>query len=103
MGVTETLTRFLLQTTYEDFPREVVDRARELAIDFVGGALAGCQTHVSNIFTDYVKEMAAKPEAVIIGRNFKTTAQYASYLNGIFNHSTELESVSQRTAPNPLA
>jgi 2-methylcitrate dehydratase PrpD len=58
---------------------------------------------VGDIFTDYVKEMAAKPEAVIIGRDFKTTAQYASYLNGIFNHSTELESVSQRTAPNPLA
>ena len=103
MGVTETLTRFLLQTTYEDFPREVVDRAKLLAIDFVGGALAGCQTHVSNIYTDYVKEMAAKSEAVIIGRNFKTTAQYASYLNGVFNHSTELESVSQRTSPNPLA
>src|SRR3972149_9504542 len=103
MGVTETLTRFLLQTTYEDFPREVVDRAKVLVIDFVGGALAGCQTHVSNIFTDYVKQMAAKPEAVVIGRDFRTTAQYASYLNGVFNHSTELEAVSQRTSPNPLA
>ena len=103
MGVTEALTRFLLQTTNEDFPREAVDRAKDLAIDFVGGALAGCQTHVSNIFTDYVKQMAAKPEAVIIGKNFRTTAQYASYLNGIFNHSTELEAVSQRTSPNPLA
>lgn len=103
MGVTETLAKFLVQTTYEDFPREVVDRAKELAVDFVGGALAGCRTHVSNIFTDYVKQMAARPEAVIIGRNFRTTAQYASYLNGIFNHSTELEAVSQRTAPNPLA
>ena len=103
MGVTETLTRFLLNTKYEDFPREAVDRAKELAVDFVGGALAGCRTHVSNIFTDYVKQMAARPEAVIIGRNFKTTAQYASYLNGIFNHSTELEAVSKRTSPNPLA
>jgi len=103
MGVTETLTRFLVQTKYDDFPREVVARAKELAIDFVGGALAGCRTHVSDIYTDYVKEMAAKSEAVIIGRNFRTTAHYASYLNGIFNHSTELESVSQRTAPNPLA
>ena len=103
MGVTETLTKFLLQTTYVDFPREVVDRAKILAVDFVGGALAGCRTHVSNIFSDYVREMAAKSEAVIIGKNFRTTAHYASYLNGIFNHSTELESVSQRTSPNPLA
>src|SRR6266542_1234983 len=103
MGVTETLTRFLVDTTHEDFPREVVERAKVLAIDFVGGALAGCRTHVSNIYTEYAKEMAARPEAVIIGKNFRTTAQYASYLNGIFNHSTELEAVSQRTTPNPLA
>jgi 2-methylcitrate dehydratase PrpD len=103
MGATQTLARFLVQTKYQDLPREVVDRAKDLVIDFVGGALAGCRTHVANIFTEYVEEMAAKPEAVIIGRNFKTTAQYASYLNGVFNHSTELESVSQRTAPNPLA
>lgn len=103
MKVTETLMKFLVQTNYEDFPREVVDRAKLLAIDFVGGALAGCKTHVSNICAEYVKDMAARPEAVIIGRNFRTTAQYASYLNGIFNHSTELESVSQRTSPNPLA
>lgn len=103
MGVTESLARFLVQTTYDDFPREAVDRAKVLAIDFVGGALAGCRTRVSDIFAAYVEEMAAKPEAVVIGRNFRTTAQYASYLNGIFNHSTELESVSQRTSPNPLA
>jgi 2-methylcitrate dehydratase PrpD len=103
MGVTQTLSEFLVQTSYDDFPPQVVERAKALAIDFVGGALAGCRTHVADIFTDYVQEMAARPEAVIIGRNFKTTAQYASYLNGIFNHSTELESVSQRTSPNPLA
>lgn len=103
MGVTETLSRFLVETRYEDLPREVVERAKVLAIDFVGGALAGCHTHVSNILVDYVKDMAAKSEAVIIGRDFKTTAPYASYLNGVFNHSTELESVSQSTSPNPLA
>lgn len=103
MGVTESLTKFLLETGYEDFPREVVERAKVTAIDLVAGALAGCRTHVSAIFTDYVRDMSARPEAVVIGSALRTNAQYASYLNGIFNHSTELEAVSQRTAPNPLA
>lgn len=103
MGVTEILARFVAETTYDALAPETVDRAKALAIDFVGGALAGCRTHVSDIFTDYVQGMNAKPEAVIVGRPFKTIAPYAAYLNGLFNHSTELESVSQRTAPNPLA
>ena len=103
MGVTKELVTFLLVTRFQDFPREVVDRGKELMIDFIGGALGGSQTRVSNIMTEYVKEKDTIPEAGVIGKNIRTTAAFASYLNGIFNHSTELESVSQRTSPNPLA
>jgi 2-methylcitrate dehydratase PrpD len=103
MGVTKELIMFLLKTRFEDFPPAVVQRGKELIIDFIGGALGGSQTRVSNILTDYIREKYSAHEAGVIGKNFRTTAAYASYLNGIFNHSTELESVSQRTSPNPLA
>lgn len=103
MGVTKELVTFLMETGFEDFPREVVVRGKELIIDFVGGALGGSRTRVGDILTKYIKEKSAKPEAGVIGKNLKTTAAYASYLNGTFNHATELESVSQRTSPNPLA
>jgi 2-methylcitrate dehydratase PrpD len=103
MGVTKELVTLLTETRFEDFPRGVVDRGKELIIDFIGGALGGSRTRVGAILTEYIKEKGAKPEAGVIGKNIKTTAAYASYLNGIFNHSTELESVSQRTSPNPLA
>ncbi len=103
MGVTKELVTFLLDTRFKNFPKHVVDRGKELVIDFIGGALGGSQTRVSNIVTEYVKEKVLIPEAGVIGKNIRTAAAYASYLNGIFNHSTELESVSQRTSPNPLA
>ncbi len=103
MEVTKELMTFLLETRFEDFHKEVVDRGKELMIDFISGALGGSQTRVGNILAEYVKEKGCKPEGSVIGKNFKTTAAYASYLNGTFNHATELESVSQRTSPNPLA
>ncbi len=103
MGVTQELMTFLLGTRFQDLPAAAVNRAKDLIIDFVGGALGGSQTSTSSIFSQYVKEKASRPEARVIGKNFKTTAAYASYLNGYFNHSTELEAVSQRTSPNPLA
>lgn len=103
MGTTERLMRFLVETTYGNLPQDVVERGKLLVIDFVGGALAGSQTGVANALSRYVADQAARPEASVIGRNFKTTASYAAYLNGSFNHETELESVSQKTAPNPLA
>ncbi len=103
MGITEELTTFLSETRFSDFPAEVVNRGKELVIDFIGGALGGSQTHVAQILTEYVREKGSQSEAGVIGKNIKTTAAYASYLNGSFNHATELESVSQRTSPNPLA
>ena len=103
MVTTERLMRFLVETTYADLPHEVVERGKVLVIDFVGGALAGSQTGVADALSRYVAEQTARPEASVIGRNFKTTASYAAYLNGSFNHETELESVSQKTSPNPLA
>jgi len=103
MGTTETLAAFLVRTGFADLPPEVIGRGKELLIDFIGGALAGSRTSVGNILTDYIAEKAAKPEAGVIARHFRTTAGYAAYLNGVLNHATELESVSQRTSPNPLA
>ncbi len=102
MGVTEELIAFVLETRFEDLPNDVVDRAKVLIFDFVGGALSGLDTRAAVLLTEYVAEMAARPESGVIGKNFKTTAGYAAYLNGVFNHATEMESVSQLTTPNVL-
>ena len=103
MGVTETLATFLSETGFNDLSARVVERGKELIIDFIGGALAGARTHVAEILTEYAKEKGGKREAGVIGKGIRITAANAAYLNGTFNHATELESVSQRTSPNPLA
>lgn len=103
MGLTRELADFTVRTGYEDFPAPVVMRAKELMIDYVGGVLSGCRTALARTFCRYVGEIQARPEATVLGSDLKTTAAYAAYLNGAFNHVTELESVSQKTSPNPLA
>jgi len=37
MGVTEELMSFVVKSRFEDFPSEVVDRAKSLIFDFAGG------------------------------------------------------------------
>ncbi len=103
MGVTKALASFLVEAGTDDFLPGVIDRAKHLVIDFIGGALGGSNTKAGNILMAYIAENVTKPEAGIIGKRLRTTAAYASYLNGVFNHATELESVSQRSSPNPLA
>jgi len=103
MGVTEELASFLVEARYDSIPPDVINRAKVLVLDFVGGALAGCQTDVGDKITEYVTEKKGKPEASIIGKSIQISAPYAAYVNGVFNHAPELEAVSQKTSPNPLA
>jgi 2-methylcitrate dehydratase PrpD len=103
MGTTEALATFLAETGFENFNAALVERGKLLVIDFIGGALGGANTKVGRMLESYIIEKGGKPEARVIGRNFQTTAGYAAYLNGVFNHATELESVSKGTSPNPLA
>jgi len=103
MGTTEALATFLAETGFEDFSAALIERGKLLVIDFIGGALGGSDTKVGRILESHIIEKGGKPEARVIGRAFQTAAGYAAYLNGVFNHATELESVSKGTSPNPLA
>jgi len=46
MGTTETLAAFLVETGLGDLPAGVIDRGKQLLIDFISGALGGSRTRV---------------------------------------------------------
>ncbi len=93
MGATRDLAKYLVETGYDDLPKEVVDRAKELIINFIGVALDGSKAEVSQIVMNRIKSMEAKPEASVIGGSFKTTTALAAYVNGTSVHANELEAV----------
>ena len=41
MGATEKIARFIVDTGYENIPRDAVEKAKRTALDCVGAALAG--------------------------------------------------------------
>ncbi len=41
MGATEKIARFIVDTGYEDIPRDAVEKAKRTALDCLGAALAG--------------------------------------------------------------
>ena len=103
MEVTKQLADFLVKTKLEDIPPEIVQRGKELFLDFVGGSLPGTVTPAGKITIDYVKEMEAKPEATVIGAGFKTTAQYASLVNVTLAHCPEFEAIGLNYCLNPTS
>jgi len=41
MGATEKIARFIVDTSYEDIPRDAIEKAERTALDCLGAALAG--------------------------------------------------------------
>ncbi|MBI2907563.1 MAG: MmgE/PrpD family protein [Chloroflexi bacterium] len=86
MGRTERLARFVVETGFGDFPRKVIDIAKEHNLDCLGVALAGSTHPVGKIVTRLSKEMGGAPEASILCGGLRTSAANAAFANGAMAH-----------------
>jgi 2-methylcitrate dehydratase PrpD len=98
VGTTQELARRVVETQLDDIPKEAMERAKELLVDFVGTCVAGSDTFTGRTITRYVREMGAKPEATVIANKLKTVAPYAAYANATLCHCHEMEDVGMRGA-----
>ncbi|MBI2831491.1 MAG: MmgE/PrpD family protein [Chloroflexi bacterium] len=98
MGTTLDIAQYVVDTNLEDIPKEAVERAKELLVDFVGTCVAGAPTFPGRTVNKYVKEMGARPESTVIGSKFRTVAPYAAFANATLCHCNEMEDVGMRGA-----
>ncbi len=78
---TRALARFVVETKYEDLPKEVVHETKRLILDVLGSALAGSGTELGVIALKYVRLLGGKPECTIISTGEKTSVLNAAYAN----------------------
>lgn len=102
MGTTEKLARFVMETGYSDFPKEVVGVTKNHILDCLGAMLAGSREPVSQIVMRYVKNNGGVAEAGAIGGGFRTSLSNAALVNGTSGHARELEAVGKYPASDTL-
>jgi 2-methylcitrate dehydratase PrpD len=103
MEVTEKLAEFIHDTTFQDIPEDVVASSRECFMDWHGVALAGTREESARIILEYVKEVGGKPEASVLGSNFKTNAADAALANGIIGHALDFDDYHDDTVIHATA
>lgn len=91
MGATEKIARFLVDTKYEDVPREAVEKAKRTALDCVGAALAGVGEPVSQTITGYVTKFGGPPQASVFGAGLKSSVADAALANGTIAHALDYD------------
>jgi len=102
METTEKLSRFVVETRFEDIPNAVTERAKELFVDALGAAMLGSSMPVTKKLAEYYgRKKSIKGEATAIGCSLLTSVEDATLINGTSLHSTELEAVPMRGEQQP--
>ena len=91
MGATEKIASFIVDTRYEDIPREAVEKAKRTALDCVGAALAGVGEAVSQAITGYVTKLGGPPQASVLGAGLKVSVPDAALANGCIAHALDYD------------
>ncbi|HYA30702.1 MAG TPA: MmgE/PrpD family protein, partial [Acidobacteriota bacterium] len=91
MGATEKIAQFIIDTSYKDIPRDVVEKAKRTALDCVGAALAGVAEPVSQTITGYVTKLCSLPQASVFGAGLKVSVGDAALANGSVAHALDYD------------
>ncbi len=91
VGATEKIVRFIIDTDYEDLPRDAVEKAKRTALDCIGAALAGVVEPVSQTVTAYIKRLGGPPQASVIGTGVKVSAPDSAMANGAIAHALDYD------------
>ncbi len=79
--MTNALADFVVNTTFDDLPAEVVRECTRLVLDTVGCAVGALRTESGQIALDYSDRLGGHPVATVIGRSRKSSAANAAYAN----------------------
>ena len=100
-GTTDALTAFITKTRLADIPADVVAQAKRCLVDGFGVMLAGSTVKGSAIVRDYVRSVADRKEATVIGAApLMTSAAHAALVNAASGHAMDYDDTQLSTTPD---
>ncbi len=101
-GTTRELVSFLSALRFDDLPDEVVERTKELFLDWVASALAGKNARPVRIFEQFAETMgpAEGPSEILPSRR-RTSPLFAALVNGAASHVVEQDDLHNASVFHP--
>jgi 2-methylcitrate dehydratase PrpD len=101
-ATTRELASFLAGLRFEDLPEEVVERTRELFLDWAASALAGKNARPVRILERFAQTMgpAGGPSEVLVSRR-RTSPLFAALVNGAASHVVEQDDLHNASVFHP--
>ena len=91
MGATDTIAKWIVNTTYEDIPPDAIRVANESCFDVIGVILAGSAQPVGDIIKKYVADQGAAPQATVLSSGSQSSVANAALANGTMGHALDFD------------
>lgn len=92
MTISKKLAQYIIQTNYEDIPKDVREFTKICILDWIGSAYAGRKTQPIQIIKELVEEQGGSPQATLITGGSSSVLN-AALLNGASSHVVELDDI----------
>jgi len=90
------LARFARELRYDELPKEVIDKAKELILDQVGCELAGSTLPWSKATYEYIRDdKGQREESTVVNYGLRTTVQDAAFANANFGRGGEVDDIDE--------
>jgi 2-methylcitrate dehydratase PrpD len=87
------LAKFIKDLRFDGLPQPVVHEAKRALLDFLGAALSGSKTRISEKVVRVITDLNEKQESTIIGYGTRTSAPCATFANTTIGSYLELDDV----------
>ena len=91
MGATDTIAKWIVNTTYEDISPDAIRVANESCFDVIGVILAGSAQPVGDIIKKYVADQGAAPQATVLSSGAQSSVANAALANGTMGHALDYD------------
>ncbi len=91
-GLTRYVAEFVLNTTYEEIPAEVIELGKKSILDGFGLALAGSVAKSGGLSRKYIQSLGlCDGKSIVIGTSLKAAPRFAAFANGVSIHADDFD------------
>ena len=95
------LADYIVNSSFDDLPPEVVHRVKLCIRDSIGCSLAGSTTNIGKILINTLDDLCENGSSTIMGNGRKTSPPYAAFVNGNLADICELNDSNGATIIEP--
>ena len=98
--ITQEVVDFIVQTSYQDLPEDVLRLSKQCIIDGTAVMLSGSLEEGFRILREYIGQVGGAPDATVLGDGLRVPAHLAALANGLAGHAMDYDDTQLSPAPD---